>query len=123
MRNLPKEKSPLESDPAKAGEQEEYLEKWYEKAIRMAKVRILTAYPEGVRLEILKNGLAFPDKKWSGENDMELFWQWFTELLGFLTLRGCKGPQFDEVHLDCLIRGLGGPTFDLGIRLRDEALL
>jgi len=83
-RNLPKEKSPLESDPAKAGEQEEYLEKWYEKAIRMAKVRILTPYPEGVRPEALKNGPAFPDKKWSGENDMESFWQWFTELLGFL---------------------------------------
>src|SRR6266446_1508130 len=30
---------------------------------------------------------------------------------------------WDKVHLDCLIRGLGGPTFDLGIRLRDEALL
>ena len=83
-RNPPKERSPLESDPAKAGEQEEYLEKWYKKAIRMAEVRILTPYPEGVRPEILKNGLAFPDKKWSGENDMESFWQWFTELLGFL---------------------------------------
>src|SRR6266581_1041171 len=116
-RNPPKERSPLESDPAKAGEQEEYLEKWYEKAIRMAEVRILTPYLEGVRPEILKNGLAFPDKKWSGENDMESFWQWFTELLGFLTLQGCKGPQFDEVHLDCLIRRLGGPAFDLGIRL------
>src|SRR6266704_6119526 len=103
-RNPPKERSPLESDPAKAGEQEEYLEKWYKKAIRMAEVRILTPYLEGVRPEILKNGRAFHDKKWSGENDMESFWQWFTELLGFLTLQGCKGPQFNEVHLDCLIR-------------------
>jgi len=117
VRNPPKEKSPLDSDPAKAGEQEEYLEKWYEKAIRMAEVRILTPYPEGVKPEALKNGPAFPDKKWSGENDMESFWQWFTELLGFLTSRGCKGPQFDEVHLDCLVHGLGGPAFDLGIRL------
>jgi hypothetical protein len=25
--------------------------------------------------------------------------------------------------LDCLVRGLGGPAFDLGIRLRDETLL
>src|SRR6266700_1928744 len=123
VRNPPKERSPLESDPVKAGEQEEYLEKWYEKAIRMAEVRILTPYPEGVRLEILKNGPAFPDKKWSGENDMESFWQWFTELLGFLASQGCKGPQFDEVHLDCLIRRLGGPAFNLGIRLQDEALL
>ena len=40
VRNPPKERSSLESDPAKAGEQEEYLEKWYEKAIRMAEVRI-----------------------------------------------------------------------------------
>jgi hypothetical protein len=31
--NPPKEISPLENDPAKAGEQEEYLEKWYEKAM------------------------------------------------------------------------------------------
>ena len=54
---------------------------------------------------------------------MESFWQWFTELLGFLILQGCKGPQFDEVHLDCLIHRLGGLAFDLGIRLRDEALL
>ena len=77
-RNIPKERSPLENDPAKAGEQEEYLEKWYKKAIRMAEVRILTPYPEGVKPEALKNGPAFPDKKWSGENDMELFWQWFT---------------------------------------------
>src|SRR6266446_4930061 len=30
---------------------------------------------------------------------------------------------WDKVHLDCLIRGLGGPTFDLGIRLQDAALL
>src|SRR6266581_7489976 len=122
-RNPPKERSPLESDPAKAGEEEEYLEKWYEKAIRMTEVRILTPYPEGVRPEILKNGPAFPDKKWSGENDMESFWQWFTELLGFLALQGCKGPQFDKVHLDCLIHGLGGPAFNLRIRLRDETLL
>ncbi|KAF8318279.1 uncharacterized protein EI90DRAFT_3133343 [Cantharellus anzutake] len=68
----PKERSPLDSDPAKAGEQEEYLEKWYEKAIRMAEVRILTPYPEGVKPEALKNGPAFPDKKWSGENDMSI---------------------------------------------------
>src|SRR6266700_4639627 len=89
----------------------------------MAEVRILTPYLEGVRLKILKNSLAFPDKKWSGENDMESFWQWFTELLGFLASQGCKGPQFDKVHLDCLICRLGGPAFDLGIRLRDETLL
>ena len=84
-RNPPKEKSPLDSDPAKAGEQEEYLEKWYKKAIRMAEIRKLTPYLDGVKLEVIKNGLVFPDKKWSGENDMESFWQWFTELLGFLT--------------------------------------
>jgi len=33
-RNPPKEKSPLDSDPVKAGEQEEYLERWYEKCYR-----------------------------------------------------------------------------------------
>jgi len=54
---------------------------------------------------------------------MEQFWKWFTELLGFLALQGCKGSQYDEVHLNNLIQGLGEPALTLGVKLRDEALL
>ena len=54
---------------------------------------------------------------------MEQFWKWFTELLGFLASRGCKGSQYDEVHLDNLIWGLGEPTLTLRVKLQDEALL
>ena len=90
----------------------------------MAEICILTPHPEGVKLEALKNGpVQFPNKKWSGENDMEQFWKWFTELLGFLALQGCKGSQYDEVHLDNLIQGLGEPMLTLGVKLQDEALL
>jgi hypothetical protein len=54
---------------------------------------------------------------------MEQFWKWYTELLGFLASRGCKGPQYDEVHLDNLIQGLGEPALSLRVKLQDEALL
>jgi hypothetical protein len=100
------------------GNQEEFLEEWYKKAMKMAKVHILTPHPEGVKLDALKNGpMQFPDKKWSGEKDMEQFWKWYTELLRFLASRGCKGPQYDEVHLDNLIQGLEEPTLPLGVKL------
>jgi hypothetical protein len=106
------------------GNHEDYREEWYGKTMKMAKVQILTPHPEGVKLDTLKNGpMQFPDKKWSGENDMEQFWKWYMELLGFLALRGCKGPQYDEVHLDNLIQGLGEPALSLGVKLQDEALL
>jgi len=66
----------------------------------------------------MKNSpMQFPNKKWSGENDMEQFWKWHTELLGFLALQGCKGPQYDEIHLDNLIWGLGEPAQSLGVKL------
>jgi hypothetical protein len=54
---------------------------------------------------------------------MEQFWKWYTELLGFLALRGCKGPQYNKVHLDNLIRGPGEPTLSLRVKLQDKALL
>jgi hypothetical protein len=62
--------------PKRSGNHEDYLEEWYEKTMKMAKVRILTPHPEGVKLDVLKNGpMQFPDKKWSGENNMEQFWK------------------------------------------------
>ena len=68
--------------PTRLGTHEDFLEEWYGKVMRMTKIHILTPHPEGVKLEALKNGpVQFPDKKWSGENDMEQFW-----MLGFLAL-------------------------------------
>jgi hypothetical protein len=52
--------------PDRPGNCEDYLEEWYRKAMKMARVCILTPHPEGVKLEALKNGpMQFPDKKWS----------------------------------------------------------
>src|SRR6266705_1785561 len=110
--------------PTRPGTHEDFLKEWYGKVMRMTKICILTPHPEGVKLEVLKNSpVQFPNKKWSGENDMEQFWKWLTELLGFLALQGCKGSQYDKVHLDNLIWGLGEPALTLGVKLRDKALL
>ena len=71
--------------PDRPGNHEDYLEGWYRKVMKMTRVCIITPHPEGVKLDMLKNNpMQFPNKKWPGENDMEQFWKWYTELLGFL---------------------------------------
>jgi hypothetical protein len=41
---------------------------------------------------------------------MEQFWKWYTELLGFLTSQGCKGP------VSVCLRGcMDGSTQDTGL--------
>ncbi|KAF8314134.1 uncharacterized protein EI90DRAFT_3022447 [Cantharellus anzutake] len=101
-----------------------HLERWYHKATRMAKLLTFTPHIDRVKWDWLNNGpTRLPDTKWSGENDTEIFWQWYTTLLGFLTSRGYRGAHYDEIHLDCLIGGLAEPALSHRLKLREEALL
>ncbi|KAF8344020.1 uncharacterized protein EI90DRAFT_3114659 [Cantharellus anzutake] len=101
-----------------------HLERWYHKATRMAELLTFTPHIDRVKWDWLNNGpTQLPDMKWSGENDTEIFWQWYTTLLGFLTSRGYRGAHYDEIHLDCLIGGLAEPALSHGLKLHEEALL
>ncbi|KAF8315088.1 uncharacterized protein EI90DRAFT_3135499 [Cantharellus anzutake] len=101
-----------------------HLERWYHKATRMAKLLTFTPHIDRVKWDWLNNGpTRLPDTKWSGENNTEIFWQWYTTLLGFLTARGYRGAHYNEIHLDCLIGGLAEPALSHGLKLREEALL
>ncbi|KAF8326310.1 uncharacterized protein EI90DRAFT_3018632 [Cantharellus anzutake] len=101
-----------------------HLERWYHKATWMAKLLTFTPHIDRVKWDWLNNGpTRLPDMKWSGENDTEIFWQWYTTLLGFLTSRGYRGAHYDEIHLDCLIGGLAEPALSHGLKLHEEALL
>ncbi|KAF8322000.1 uncharacterized protein EI90DRAFT_3020171 [Cantharellus anzutake] len=83
-----------------------------------------TSKDDRVKWDWSNNGpTQLPDMKWSGENDTEIFWQWYTTLLGFLTSRGYRGAHYDEIHLDCLIGGLAEPALSHGLKFREEALL
>ncbi|KAF8319891.1 uncharacterized protein EI90DRAFT_3020602 [Cantharellus anzutake] len=63
-----------------------HLKRWYHKATRMAELLTFTPHIDRVKWDWLNNGpTRLPDTKWSGENDAEIFWQWYTTLLGFLT--------------------------------------
>ena len=101
----------------------DFLEGFYKKIQNVLKVCILMPYPEGVKLEALKfRATQTPELKWTGENDLTICWRWINELLGFLASKGCKGPQYDEVHLDSLIRSLGEPALTIAIWLRNTTL-
>ncbi|KAF8333480.1 uncharacterized protein EI90DRAFT_3015367 [Cantharellus anzutake] len=101
-----------------------HLERWYHKATRMAELLTFTPHIDRVKWDWSNNGpTQLPDTKWSGENDTEIFWQWYTTLLGFLTSRGYRGAHYDEIHLDCLIGGLAEPALSHGLKFREEALL
>ncbi|KAF8325577.1 uncharacterized protein EI90DRAFT_3019030 [Cantharellus anzutake] len=105
-------------------EDNRHLERWYHKATRMAKLLTFTPHIDRVKWDWLNNGpTRLPDMKWSGKNDTEIFWQWYTTLLGFLTSQGYRGTHYDEIHLDCLIGGLAEPALSHGLKLREEALL
>ncbi|KAF8310343.1 uncharacterized protein EI90DRAFT_3024532 [Cantharellus anzutake] len=101
-----------------------HLKRWYHKATRMAELLTFTLHIDRVKWDWLNNGpTRLPDMKWSGENDTENFWQWYTTLLGFLTSRGYRGAHYNEIHLDCLIGGLAEPALSHGLKLREEAPL
>ncbi|KAF8333447.1 uncharacterized protein EI90DRAFT_3121709 [Cantharellus anzutake] len=101
-----------------------HLERWHHKATRMAKLLTFALHIDRVKWDWSNNGpTRLPDTKWSGKNNTEIFWQWYTTLLGFLTSRGSRGAHYDEIHLDCLIGGLAEPALSHGLKLCEEALL
>ncbi|KAF8311779.1 uncharacterized protein EI90DRAFT_3023408 [Cantharellus anzutake] len=105
-------------------EDNRHLKRWYHKATWMAELLTFTPHIDRVKWDWLNNGpTRLPDTKWSGKNDTEIFWQWYTTLLGSLTSQGYRGAHYDEIHLDCLIGGLAEPALSHGLKLREEALL
>ena len=64
---------------------------------------ILTPFPPDFHLELLKkNSVPFPTMLWLGENNLENFENWLTEILSWISSNGWKGVQFNKQHVDAL---------------------